>query len=61
MPNSGVDRTVNKARGFKAAEHWDIEQQVRMTPRERWSVARRLRQRTYGQKTKDVRACHPTE
>jgi len=56
-----MDRIVNKARGFKAAQRWDIEQQTRMTPRERWSVARQLRQRTYGHKTKDVRACHPTE
>jgi len=55
-----MERTVNKARGFKEAEGWDILQQIRMTPQERWSVARRLKDRVYGKDAKDVRACHST-
>jgi hypothetical protein len=57
---AGMERTVHKARGFRAAEEWDIAQQIRMTPRERWSVARRLKDRAYGRTAKDVRACHRT-
>jgi hypothetical protein len=57
---AGMERTVHKARGFRAAEEWDIAQQIRMTPRERWSVARRLKDRVYGRTAKDVRACHRT-
>ena len=53
----GMERIVHKARGFRAAAEWDIEQQVRMTPRERREVARQLRLRVYGSNTKDVREC----
>ena len=56
-----MERTVHKARGFRAAEEWDIAQQIRMTPRERWSAARRLKDRFYGRTAKDVRACHKTK
>lgn len=55
-----MDRTVHKARDFRAAAAWDIAQQTRMTPQERWAVARRLKERVYGRKPKDVRACHRT-
>lgn len=55
-----MDRTVHKAHSFQAAEQWDIAQQIRMTSRERWSAARRLKDRVYGRAAKDVRACHRT-
>ena len=55
-----MERTVNKARGFRAAAEWDIAQQVRMTPRERMAAARQLKDRVYKRDAKDVRACHKT-
>ncbi|MCL4786967.1 MAG: hypothetical protein KJ070_09285 [Verrucomicrobia bacterium] len=58
--NPGMERTVHKARTFREAAAWDIQQQVRMTPRERWSAARQLRERVFGRNPKDVRACHAT-
>jgi hypothetical protein len=58
--DSAMERTVHKARGFQDAEEWDILQQIRMAPWERWSVARRLKDRVYGRAAKDVRACHRT-
>ncbi|MBI1841881.1 MAG: hypothetical protein HYR88_13665 [Verrucomicrobia bacterium] len=53
-----MERTVHKARGFRSAADWDIKQQIRMTARERWAVAKQLKQRAYGSNTPDVRACH---
>ena len=53
-----VDRIAHKSRSFKDAEDWDVDQQIRMTPRERWAIARLLKDRVYGRITKDVRACH---
>lgn len=58
--NSDMERTVHKARTFQAAAAWDIQQQVRMTPRDRWLAARQLRERVFGRHPKDVRACHAT-
>lgn len=55
---SGMERVANKVRSFQAAEAWDVEQQLRMTPRERQAAARRLKDRVYGKNIKDVRACH---
>ena len=56
-----MDRVVHKAKNFAAAAQWDIEQQIQMTPQERQLIARRLRERVYGRKIKDVRACHATK
>jgi hypothetical protein len=53
-----MERIVHKARDFREAAEWDVAQQVRMTPRERWQAARRLKERVYGRNAKDVRACH---
>ena len=51
---------VHKAKGFKEAEEWDIQQQVSMTPQERARVAQVLRERAYPGKNKDVREWHRT-
>ena len=56
-----VERVVHKSKDFQAAAAWDIEQQVRMTPNERRAIARQLKERVYGRRTKDVRACHQTK
>jgi hypothetical protein len=53
-----MERTIHKARSFRDAAAWDIQQQVQMTPRERWLAARQLRERVFGPNPKDVRACH---
>jgi hypothetical protein len=55
-----MERTVHKARSFREAAQGDVEQQVQMTPQERWRAARGLKERVYGRSSKDVRACHAT-
>ena len=50
-----MKRICNKAKNFKEAEEWDIEQQLRMTPGERQNAAKELRERVYGRKTPDVK------
>ncbi|HTS16793.1 MAG TPA: hypothetical protein VMP11_04400 [Verrucomicrobiae bacterium] len=54
-----MERVVHKAKGFKEAEEWDIQQQIAMTPEERLRAAKELRDRVYPANAKDVRACHP--
>lgn len=55
-----MERRVHKANSFQAAAEWDIEQQIRMTPKERRAIARQLKERVYGRRIRDVRSCHPT-
>jgi hypothetical protein len=50
-----VDRVANKARSFKAAAEWDIQQRIRLSPRGRQAIASKLRQRVDGRKAKDLR------
>jgi hypothetical protein len=50
-----IERIVNKAKGFKEAEVWDIRQQISMTPDERLKASRILRDRFYGKNCPDVR------
>ncbi len=56
-----MERLVNKAKGFKAALHWDISQQVGMTHQERLRIAKELKRRVYPATAPDVRACHPKQ
>jgi hypothetical protein len=49
---------VHKAKSFKEADEWDIQQQVSMTPEQRLAAAKVLRDRAYPSDTKDIRACH---
>ncbi len=53
-----MKRIVNKAADHKAADEWDVKQQLSMTPRERMRAAKELRDRFYGRDTKDVREWH---
>lgn len=53
-----MERVVNKAKGFKEADEWDVQQQVAMTPEQRLRASRILRNRVYPSDAKDVRACH---
>jgi len=50
-----MKRICNKAKNFKEAEEWDIEQQLRMTPEERQDAAKELRDRVYGRNVMDVK------
>jgi hypothetical protein len=50
-----MKRICNKAKSFKEAEEWDIDQQLRMTPEERQDAAKVLRERVYGRNTVDVK------
>jgi len=50
-----MNRTFNKAANHKEAELWDINQQIRMSPRQRKKVAKELKKRFYGRNNPDVR------
>ncbi len=54
-----MERVVFKTRSFAEADQRDVEQHIRMTPRERWRMARALRDRLHPN-AKDVRECHQT-
>ncbi len=56
----GMERVIHRSKSFQEAAAWDRQQQIRMTPQERWAIARRLKERVYGPHPKDVRACHRT-
>ncbi len=53
-----MERVVHKAKSFKEADEWDIQQQISMTPEQRLQAAKELRDRVYPRDAKDVRACH---
>ena len=50
-----MERIVNKAKNFREAEDWDIQQNIRMSPEERQSIAKKLKERVYGKNVPDVR------
>ncbi len=50
-----MEREAHKARSFDEAENWDRAQHRAMTPDERLSVAKILRDRAYGATAPDVR------
>ena len=55
-----MERIVHKTHDFRAADDWDIQLHLRMSPQERMRVARMLKDRVYSSEAKDVRACHET-
>ncbi|MBK9384280.1 MAG: hypothetical protein IPN34_05595 [Planctomycetes bacterium] len=50
-----IERIGHVARSFEEAERWDREQMLAMTPEERLTIARILRERVYGTDCPDVR------
>jgi len=50
-----MERIVHKARSFKAAESWTLQQYRGMTADERIAAARELQRRFYGPNSPDVR------
>ncbi len=50
-----MEPIVNKAKGFDAAEQWDIEQQINLTPSERREIAYQLKRRVYGDEFSPLR------
>ena len=53
-----VERIFHKAKNYKEAEEWDIQQQIKMSHEERQMVSKVLRERVYGKDTLDVRKAH---
>lgn len=53
-----VVRVFHKSFDFADAERWDIEQHVRMSPKERQKAARELKRRVFGKSPLDVRDAH---
>jgi len=53
-----IERIFHKAKNFKEAEEWDIQQQIKMSHEERQMVSKVLRERVYGKDTLDVRKAH---
>jgi len=50
-----MERIFKKAKNYKEAQEWDIEQNLRMTPEQRQDVAKELRERVYGKETVDIK------
>ena len=53
-----IERIFHKAKNYKEAEDWDIQQQIKMSHEERQMASRVLRERVYGKDTLDVREAH---
>ena len=53
-----IERIFHKAKNFKEAEEWDIQQQIKMSHEERQMVSKVLRERVYGKDTVDVKKAH---
>ena len=53
-----IEHIFNKAKSYKEAEEWDIQQQIKMSHEERQMVSKILRERIYGKDTLDVREAH---
>jgi hypothetical protein len=51
-----MERVVNKAKNYKEAEKWDIQQQINMTIEQRRKAANELKKRFYGKNSPDVRS-----
>lgn len=50
-----MERIGHRARSFKEAESWELQQYAQMSPDERRRVAKVLRDRYYGRDCPDVR------
>jgi hypothetical protein len=50
-----MERIFKKAKNYKEAQEWDVEQNLRMTPEQRQDVSKELRERVYGKETVDIR------
>lgn len=53
-----MERIVHIAKSHEEARDWDIEQAISMTPVKRQAIAKALKIRVFGEKTKDVRESH---
>lgn len=58
QPKRSIERIVNKADGFEAADQWDREQHRSLSPQERMQAARTLKMRAFPADAPDVRECH---
>ncbi len=53
-----MKRISHKSKNFKEAREWDIQQQINMTPDQRFAAAKELRIRAYGKNVPDVKDCY---
>ena len=50
-----MEPIAQKSRNFKEAEEYDIKQHIQMSPSERQSAAKKLRERYFGKNPPDLR------
>jgi len=53
-----MERIVHKAKSHKEARDWDIKQVLEMSPDQRQQVAKKLKERFYGNDVPDVKSSH---
>ncbi len=53
-----MEPIVHKSQNFREAEEYDIHQHTQMSPSDRQTVAKKLRERYFGKNVADVRASH---
>ena len=53
-----MERVCHKAKGFKEADEWDVQQQIAMTPEQRLAAAKILRDRIYPPPHTDIHDSH---
>lgn len=50
-----MERVVHIAHSFREAEEWDIKQQGAMSPQQRQTAAKMLKDRVYGKHCPDIK------
>ena len=53
-----MEPIAKKSKNFREAEEYDIYQHTQMSPSDRQSAAKKLRERYFGKNTPDVRTSH---
>lgn len=53
-----MERIVHIAKNHAEAREWDVKQAISMTPDERQTIARELKNRVFGKDVLDVREAH---
>jgi hypothetical protein len=56
-----MERVANKARSFREADEWEIQQHLSMTPQERMRAAKLLKERMFPGKNPDIREWHRSQ
>jgi len=56
-----MERVANKARSFREADEWEIQQHLSMTPQERMRAAKLLKERMFPGKSRHPRMASITK